>query len=95
MLAVASTAPAQDYPSRPIRIVVAVAPAGPTDILGRTIGQKLSEKWGQPVIIDNRPGGGQVIGADIVAKSQPDGYTLFMGNQYVCGQSIIIQKATI
>ena len=79
MLAAAAAVHAQDYPSRPIRMVVAVAPAGPTDILGRIIGQKLTEKWGQPVIIDNRPGGGQVIGADIVAKSPPDGYTLFMG----------------
>ena len=70
---------AQDYPSRPIRMVVAVAAAGPTDILGRIIGQKFTESWGQPVIIDNRPGGGQVIGADIVAKALPDGYTLLMG----------------
>lgn len=70
---------AQDYPARPIRMVVAVAPAGPTDILGRIIGQKFTESWGQPVIIDNRPGGGQVIGAEIVAKAPPDGYTLLMG----------------
>ncbi|MPZ44327.1 MAG: tripartite tricarboxylate transporter substrate binding protein [Betaproteobacteria bacterium] len=74
----AEAALAQDYPTKPIRMVVAVAPAGPTDILARMIGQKLTDSWGQPVIIDNRPGGGQVIGTDIVAKSQPDGYTLLM-----------------
>lgn len=74
-----AAAHAQEYPSRPIRMVVAVAPAGPTDILARIIGQKFTEKWGQPVIVDNRPGGGQVIGADIVAKAPSDGHTLFMG----------------
>lgn len=69
---------AQEYPAKPIRMVVAVAPAGPTDILARMIGQKLTEKWGLPVIIDNRPGGGQVIGTEIVAKAPADGYTLLM-----------------
>jgi len=92
MLAAASTVHAQDYPGRPIRMVVAVAPAGPTDILGRIIGQKLSEKWGQPVIIDNRPGGGQVIGADIVAKSPPDGYTLFMGTNTFAVNPVLFKK---
>jgi len=70
---------AQDYPVKPIRMVVAVAPAGPTDVLARMIGQKFTETWGQPVIVDNRPGGGQVVGAEIVAKSPADGYTLLMG----------------
>lgn len=69
---------AQEYPAKPIRMVVAVAPAGPTDILARMIGLKLTEKWGLPVIIDNRPGGGQVIGTEIVAKAPADGYTLLM-----------------
>lgn len=75
----ALTALGQEYPAKPIRMVVAVAPAGPTDILARMIGQRLAEKWGLPVIIDNRPGGGQVIGTEIVAKAPADGYTLLMG----------------
>lgn len=78
VLNAALTGHAQEYPARPIRMVVAVAPAGPTDILARMTGQKLTEKWGQPVIIDNRAGGGQVIGTDIVAKAPADGYTLLM-----------------
>jgi len=69
---------AQTYPNKPIRIIVAVAPAGPTDHLARMIGQKLTEAWGQPVTIENRPGAGQVIGTGIAAKAAPDGYTLLM-----------------
>ncbi len=69
---------AQNYPVKPIRIVVPFAPGGPNDILARVIGQKLAEVWGQQVIADNRPGGGTVIGTEIVTKSPPDGYTLLM-----------------
>jgi tripartite-type tricarboxylate transporter receptor subunit TctC len=69
-------AQAQEYPTRLIRMVVPGAPAGSADILARLIGTKLHERWGQPVVIDNRPGAGQMIGADFVAKSPPDGYTL-------------------
>ncbi len=61
-----------------MRLVVPFPAGGSTDIIGRTIGQKLSEMWGQPVVIDNRPGGGTIIGTDVVAKSAPDGYTLLM-----------------
>ena len=67
---------AADYPVRPIRYVVAFAPGGINDILARIVGQKLSEAWGQPVIVDNRPGAGGNLGAELVAKSQPDGYTI-------------------
>ena len=74
-------AAAADYPNRPIRMVVAVPPGGPTDFFARLVGQKLADRWGQSVIIDNRPGGGQVIGTDIVAKAPADGYTLLMCTQ--------------
>jgi tripartite-type tricarboxylate transporter receptor subunit TctC len=74
----ASGAPAQGYPVKPVRIVVPFAPGGSNDILARVIGQKLTETWGQQVIAENRPGGGTVIGTEVVAKSAPDGYTLLM-----------------
>jgi len=66
------------YPTKPIRIVVAYTPAGATDILARTIGQKLTEAWAQAVIIDNRPGANGNIGTEYAAKATPDGYTLLM-----------------
>jgi tripartite-type tricarboxylate transporter receptor subunit TctC len=69
---------AQGYPAKPVRIVVPFAPGGPNDILARVIGQKLTETWGQQVIVENRAGGGTVIGTEVVAKSPPDGYNLLM-----------------
>jgi len=67
------------YPNRPVKLVVPFPPGGPLDIVGRTIAQKLSDAWGQSVVVDNRPGAGGNIGADLVAKSPPDGYTILMG----------------
>ena len=69
---------AADYPSKPIRIVVPYPPGGFNDTLARTLGQKLYEKWGQAVVVDNRPGGGTTIGTNLAAKSAPDGYTLLI-----------------
>jgi tripartite-type tricarboxylate transporter receptor subunit TctC len=75
-------APAQSpaaYPSRPVRLVVPFPPGGPIDATGRAIAQRLSEAWGQSVVVDNRPGAGGNIGAELVAKSPADGYTILMG----------------
>ena len=72
-------AAAQTYPSKPIRIIVPFAPGGPNDIIGRIVGQKLTETWGQPIVIENRGGAGGTIGVDAGAKSPADGYTLIMG----------------
>jgi tripartite-type tricarboxylate transporter receptor subunit TctC len=79
----AAVAAAQDdaasYPNRTIKIIVPFAAGGTTDVLARIVGQALTAKWGQPVIIENRGGAGATLGADMVAKSPPDGYTLLMG----------------
>ena len=76
--AFAVTCGAQPYPSRSIRIIVSGPPAGGPDIIGRMVGQKLNEAWMQPVVIENRPGGGGNIGAELAARANPDGYTLLV-----------------
>jgi len=78
-LALAGVAHAQ-YPTKPVRIVVPYPAGGTSDILARSIGQKLQELWGQPVIVDNKPGATGNVGAEIVAKSPPDGYTLMLAD---------------
>lgn len=72
----AGLAAAQAYPTKTIRVVVAFAPGGGTDLLSRVVGQKLQEAWGQPVVVENRPGASGRIGTELVARSNPDGYTL-------------------
>ena len=69
---------AQEFPNRPVKVIIPFPPGGPTDVLGRIVAQKLSERLGQSFVIDNKPGASGMIGADMVAKSQPDGYTLLV-----------------
>ncbi len=69
---------AQTWPAKPVRLIVPFPPGGINDVIGRGIGQRLSEHWGQPVLVDNRGGAGSVIGTELVAKSPPDGYTLLL-----------------
>jgi tripartite-type tricarboxylate transporter receptor subunit TctC len=78
LLALALPASAQSYPSRSITLIVPFAPGGPADLLARLIGQKMSEDLGQTIVVDNRPGANTIIGAQMVAKARPDGYTLLM-----------------
>jgi tripartite-type tricarboxylate transporter receptor subunit TctC len=79
LIAPVATVQAQQWPSKPIKWVVPFAPGGTTDILARTVGEKLSTALGQPVVVENRPGAGGGVGADYVAKSAPDGYTIVGG----------------
>jgi tripartite-type tricarboxylate transporter receptor subunit TctC len=74
----APLAQAQNYPVKPVRVVLPFSPGGATDILARIAGQALSEAWGQPVIVDNRPGAGGAIAGSLVTRANPDGYTLYM-----------------
>ena len=70
--------PQQKFPTKPIRLVVGLSPGGTLDTLARITGQKMSETWGQPVVVENRPGGSTVVSANLVAKASPDGYTLLV-----------------
>jgi len=71
---------AQDYPTKPVRLVVSFPPGGVADIMARAYGQELQRSWGQPVVVDNRPGAGTTIAADLVAKAPADGYTIYLTN---------------
>jgi tripartite-type tricarboxylate transporter receptor subunit TctC len=92
LAAAGSVFAADVYPARPIRIIVAYTPAGTTDILARIIGQKMTESWGQPVIVENRPGAAGNIGTELAAKSTPDGYTLLMGTAGTHGINVNLYR---
>jgi tripartite-type tricarboxylate transporter receptor subunit TctC len=94
-LAVAAsfTAAAQDYPTRTVKIIVPYGVGGPADIYGRFLASKLQEALGQPFVVEDRPGGGAVVGTDAVAKSAPDGYTLLvMSNTHAVNETLIPKK---
>jgi tripartite-type tricarboxylate transporter receptor subunit TctC len=92
-LVMCASVSAQEWPNKPLRIVVPFAPGGSADVFGRAVAQHLQGVLGQSVVIDNRPGGGSVIGTDAVAKSAPDGYTLLlMSNAHTVNESLIQNK---
>jgi tripartite-type tricarboxylate transporter receptor subunit TctC len=89
----ADAALAQDYPNHPVRIIVPFAAGGPADVYARFLGQRLQEPLGQPFVVDDRPGGGSVVGTDAAAKSTPDGYTLLlMSNTHTVNESLMPNK---
>lgn len=77
---ITASASAQQYPTKPVRLIVAFAPGGASDVLARLLAQRLGDSLGQSVIVDNRPSAGGIIGSDLVAKAAPDGYTLLLGS---------------
>ena len=92
LLGIAQSASAQTYPERPITLVIPYTAAGITDASGRLVAKKLSERLGQPIVIDNRPGAGGAIGAEYAARAKPDGYTLFQGTRGTQVTNAMIQK---
>lgn len=93
LLSAALPAAAQEYPSHPVKIIVPFASGGPADVYARFLGQRLQEAMGQPIVVEDRPGGGSLIGTDVVAKAAPDGYTLLMmSNTHTVNESLIPNK---
>jgi len=89
----AGAAYGQDYPNRPVKIVVPFAAGGPADVYARFLAQRLQDALGQPFVVEDRPGGGSVVGTDMVAKSAPDGYTLLlMSNTHTVNESLMPSK---
>jgi tripartite-type tricarboxylate transporter receptor subunit TctC len=93
LLLASAGAAAQGYPSRPVKIIVPYGVGGSADVYARFLGAKLQDSLGQPVVIENRPGGGSIVGTDVVAKSEPDGYTLLMmSNTHTVNETLIPKK---
>src|SRR5918993_3786336 len=87
--ALSTLAAAQDFPRKAVRVIAPFAPGGATDLLARLVSQKLSERWGQSVLVDNRTGAGGHIGAELAARAAPDGYTLLVaGAPHAIGVSL-------
>lgn len=87
VLAVGGSAHAQAYPAKPIRIIVPYSAGGPVDTIGRALAQRLHEAWGQPVIVDNKPGANEIIGASEAARAAPDGYTFILATDPTLSQN--------
>jgi tripartite-type tricarboxylate transporter receptor subunit TctC len=92
LLGAAPVSVAADYPARPVTLVVAFTPGGPSDVLARILGRRLGETLGQPFVVDNRPGAGGNIAAEAVARAAPDGYTLLMGNNGILATNASLYK---
>ncbi len=92
LLCVAASAPAQDFPTRSITLLVPQAPGASSDLLARTLGERLQAAWGQPVVIENRPGAGGNVGAALVARAAPDGYTLMIGTDAIMTSNVHLYK---
>src|SRR5262245_17861036 len=83
---------AKDYPSRPVRWIIPFTPGASNDIIGRLVAGKLSETMGQQFIVDNRPGAGGIVGAETVARANPDGYTLILTNPGPNVNNVLLRK---
>src|SRR6266498_1794813 len=94
LAAAITTAPAQDYPSRPVTIVVGYTPGATSDLLARTMAERLNAAWGQSVIVDNRSGVGGNIAAGYVARAPADGYTLMVGTDAIMTSNVFLYKNT-
>lgn len=89
-----SAAMAQTFPTGPVTMIVPYAPGGPTDLMARLVAQRLSERWGHPVLVENRPGASGTLGSDHVARSEPDGYTLIVSNNAAQGAYELLNPST-
>jgi tripartite-type tricarboxylate transporter receptor subunit TctC len=87
-----ASAAAAEYPARPVSLIVAFTPGGPSDVLARIVGKKIGELLGQPIVIENKPGAGGNIAAELVARATPDGYTLLMGNNSILATNASLYK---
>jgi tripartite-type tricarboxylate transporter receptor subunit TctC len=92
LITLCQSAGAQDYPSRPVTIVVPFAPGGSTDLLSRMVGQKLEQRWGKTFVIENKPGAASLVAASAVAKANPDGYTLMMAPSATMSTNVTLYK---